>query len=509
MNSLKSKTIVPRDELEHNVKDLLVFCFQHWRSALVLMLSAVLLFGLIGGVSAFRREELARELLSHSYDEYLAKLDNGESLSGDEHRYLSALRQNEAVNAIDRKAAQITSYLDHSLLMRIDPRSVSSANTTVVLLPDDPGDQNAIGNLLLTYRGAILGGAYLDNLAETLGTKSEYLRELISVTVGAAIELPDGSGRSISIDSSYLMERIRQSKGISYPFYYDSIDGVRSFPSSVLELRVIAATPELAAQIMDAILAELNVQQPQMAKNVAPHTLRTLNHGIFMENDSSLMDSQLERRLSLSDLPQLRSTYATWASQPAGASGGSVLSAAMKGGAVAAVAIILGYCLLLCLRYLFSERPLTEIRFQQHYRLLPLAAFRSAARAVYRRRTAFDRWLRRADRMLVDENESAAVYELAAGNLQLYAGELHSVLITGSAAIADKQALAAALGERLESTNFVAVSSLVGIHERLKLAGADGVIFFESFDTARFPSLSEEILLTERAGVSVLGSVLQ
>ena len=67
----------------------------------------------------------------------------------------------------------------------------------------------------------------------------------------------------------------------------------------------------------------------------------------------------------------------------------------------------------------------------------------------------------------------------------------------------------AGLMERLSGTECIVVTDLIDIRERLKLAGADGVIFFESYDATRFPALNEELQLTERAGVRVLGRVFQ
>ena len=506
MNSLKSKSIVPRDELAYNVKDLLVYCFQHWRSALVLMLVGGLLFALPGGVSAYRRELRNRELLSHDMDEYIAKAENRGELSGDERSYLDYLRKVLAITAIDRKSAQIADYVDQSLLMQIDSSAVDTVCATVIILPAKSDDLTAVGNLLLSYRDGLLNGDYLDALAETLSTKSEYLRELISVSFNGEIK---------ATDNDNIRDRIRRWNGYQFPFSDDYTRGKLAVPSSVLELRAIASGADLAEQLMDAMLAEMTVLQPRFCLSVAPHTFSTLNRTHAVVSDSVLADTQLEQRLRLYDLPALRSEYASRLFQtdvPA-VSGGSALSAALrsgvKRGVIAAAVLFLGYGLLLCLYYLFSDRALTEIRFRQHYRLLLLSAFRSAPSAVYRRRGPFDRWLRRTDRMLVDACESAAVYEMAAGNLRLYGGELHTVLITGAAPAADKQALAAALEERLSGTKFVAVSNLVEISERLKLAGADGVIFYESFDATRFPALNEELELTERAAVRPLGTVFQ
>ena len=506
MNSQPSKTIVPRDELAYNVKDLLVYCFQHWRSALVLMLLGGLLFGLLRGASTYREELYNRELLSHNYDEYLAMAENGEALSGDEYNHFDYLRRVAAIQAIDRKSAQISDYVDHSLLMQIDPEAVATAIATIVILPTDADDLTAVGNLLSAYRSALLNGAYLDELAESLSTKGEYLRELISVSINGEIK---------ATDNDNIRDRIRRWNGYQFPFTDDYTRGRLTVPSSMLELRAVAAEPDLAEQLMDAMLSEMTALQSQFRLSVAPHTLSTLNRTIAVVSDSALMDTQLEQRLRLYDLPSFRTAYASslYSMGIPSVSGSSAQSAALKDGVkwavISAVALFIVYGLLLCLRYFFSERPLSEIRFEQHYRLLPLAAFRSAPRAVYRRRTFFDRWLRRTDRMLVDESESSAVYDLAAGNLQLYGGELHTVLISGAAPAADKQALAEALGERLSGTKFVPVSDLVDIRERLKLAGADGVIFFESFDATRFPALDEELRLTERAGVRPLGCVLQ
>ena len=506
MNSHPPQSIVPRDELAYNVKDLLVYCFQHWRSAFVLMLVGGLLFGLLHGTSTYREELYNRELLSHNYDEYIAMADNGEALSGDELRHFDYLRRLAAINAIDRKSTQISDYVDHALLMRIDPEAVATVTATVVILPGESNDLTAVGNLLSTYRSALLNGSYLDELAESLSTKGEYLRELISVSINGEIK---------ATDNDNIRDRIRRWNDYQFPFTDDYTRGRLTVPSSVLELSAIAANPELAEQLMDAMLSEMAARQSQFNLSVAPHTLSTLNRTIDVVSDSALMDTQLEQRLRLYDLPSFRNAYASALPNlniPT-VSNGSVQSTALtsgvKWGVIGAVALFVVYGLLLCLHYLFSERPLTEIRFQQHYRLLPLAAFRSAPRAVYRRRGLFDRWLRRTDRMLTEEAESSAVYDLAAGNLRLYGGQIHTVLISGAASTADKQALADALGERLSGAKFIPVSDLVDIRERLKLADADGVIFFESFDTTRFSALSEELRLTERAGVRPLGSVFQ
>lgn len=508
MNSQPSKTIVPRDELAYNVKDLLVYCFQHWRSALVLMLSGGLLFGLLRGVSTYREELFERERWSHSYEECLDKANTGEALSAEESSIISYGRQSDVVTAINRKYAKLSYDLDNSLLMQIDPNAVAVATATAVILPGDPDDLTAIGNLLLAYRSALINGAYLDELAVSLSTSGEYLRELISVSIG-------GETSDISLDSRLILERVRRYNSITSPFPADPTTEVSPERSSVLELRVIAAESDLAETLMDAVLAELDALQPQLSRRVAEHTVTTLNRARSVQSDRALMDAQLERHLSYSDFPALRSMYAErlYRIDIPAVSSGSAQSAALKDGikwgVIGAVALFVVYGLLLCLRYLFSERPLTEIRFQQHYRLLPLAAFRSAPNAVYRRRGPFDRWLRRTDRMLMEECESGTVYDLAAGNLRLYGGELRTVLISGAAAAADKQALAAALSERLSSTKFVVVSDLVDIGERMKLAEADGVIFYESFHATRFPALNEELRLTECAGVRPIGCVLQ
>ena len=508
MNSQPSKSIVPRDELAYNVKDLLVYCFQHWRSALVLMLVVGLLFGTMHGVSFYREELYNRELWSHSYKEYVDKANSGNFLSADEYSIISRGRQSDVVSAIDREYAKLVYDLDNSLLMKINPNAVATVTATAVILPGDPDDLTAVGNLLLAYRSALINGSYLDELAGSLSTKGEYLRELISVSIG-------GENEDISLESRLIRDRIRRYNDFQFPLSVYSAEYEKSILSSVLELRVIAADSDLAGTLMDAVLAELNALQPQLSRQVAEHTVSTLNRSLSVQSDRALMDTQLERQLSYSDFPALRNKYADrlYSISTPAVSSGSAQSAALKDGVkwavISAVALFIVYGLLLCLRYFFSERPLTEIRFQQHYRLLPLAAFRSAPRTVYRRRGPFDRWLRRIDRMLAEESDSSAVYDMAAGNLRLYGGELHTVLISGAVPAADKEALAAALGERLAGTKFVVVSDLVDIRERLKLADADGVIFYESFDATRFPALNEELRLTECAGVRPLGSVFQ
>ena len=290
MNSHPSKSIVPRDELAYNVKDLLVYCFQHWRSTLILMLVGGLLFGLLHGTSTYREELYNRELLSHNYDEYIAMADNGEALSGDERNHFDYLRWLAAINAIDRKSTQISDYVDHALLMQIDPEAVATATATIVILPTESDDLTTVGNLLSVYRSALLNGSYLDKMADSLSTKGEYLRELISVSINGEIK---------ATDNDNIRDRIRHWNDYRFPFTDDYTSGKLNVPSSVLELRAIAAEPDLAEQLMDAMLSEMTALHSKFDLSVAPHTLSTLNRTIDVVSDSALIDTQLEQRLRL------------------------------------------------------------------------------------------------------------------------------------------------------------------------------------------------------------------
>ena len=202
---LKKNYIINEDETEINIKDLLTYCFLHWRKALALMLMAgILLGGLMGGLEGMKTAKLAA-----AYQEYLddpqalmAKQQNtifaqkngivlpeDEMLTSEEQRILEEVATVDSINNLNdiitqsrRDLMTLTEYYNNSVLMTVTPQAVPTAEADIMITVPDGAPANAVNVLIAAYEDYLKNGNYLDVFSMEFDLDKTYLKELISIT---------------------------------------------------------------------------------------------------------------------------------------------------------------------------------------------------------------------------------------------------------------------------------------------------------------------------------------
>lgn len=160
---------------EHRIylKDLLFVALYGWKKvviAAVVLSLALGVYGIVAGAESTADNELY-QLALQEYETKLAVLEQQEQIT---------------VQSIEAQEE----YLENSVLMRLDPFRYYTATlrmyveTAYQIQPNlSYQDPDKTASVLDAYHHALLGGPSLEAIAQTLETKSQYVSELVEVTL--------------------------------------------------------------------------------------------------------------------------------------------------------------------------------------------------------------------------------------------------------------------------------------------------------------------------------------
>ena len=198
---LKMNYIINEDETEINIKDLLTYCFLHWRKALALMLIAgIVLGGAMGAKEGIKTSKLAEAYQTYlnDPDALIAKQDNttyaqkngielpeDEILTAEEQQILEEVATLDSINNMNdiiyttrRDLMALTDYYNDSILMNVVPQYVPTAEADIMITVPDGAPANSVNVLIAAYVDYLKNGNYLDEYAEELGMDVKYLKEV-------------------------------------------------------------------------------------------------------------------------------------------------------------------------------------------------------------------------------------------------------------------------------------------------------------------------------------------
>jgi hypothetical protein len=466
------------DEVAISLKDVLVYCFLHWRSAIVMVLLGAVLGGAFYGLRA----------RSSQSSEDVAELQAAEAA---DNAVQLALDTQEA------NVGKLASYLEDSLLMQIDPTSENVARADISILTTAERPSEALGALAVSYKRALLSNDTLDAVADQLGTTSAYLRELITIDRAEAV-INDVAYGSYASGSAVVLSQDEESEYAR---------------STVLSIAVIGPDEETVVLVRDA-LVNAAYAHSDAAAAVAPHQLSMLSQTTLTVADPSLLFQQVDRANAVTEAQskfnsnsQSLSTGAS-AATPATSSGASLPKSALKGALLGGVMAFLLYGLVLCLRYVFTPQPVMRGQVEARYILPLLGSYAFASAAYYKGQTKFDAWLRGLSG-LEEPPTDEEVTEMVAANVRLYAGDVKTLLVSSSMASKRAAQLADGLSAKLDGVKIVRADDLTGSPEaRGKLKEADATLFVEEYGNSRFESIDDEISLVRETGKTALGLVM-
>ena len=257
--------------VEINLKDLLLFVLKKiW---IIILVGAIL--GSALGVRKFVQRvktndvlDITRKLSSDESDvEYKLRAQNI-----DRARVIT-----EMVSGLNSRIDSEKQYIADSVLMKIDPNNEYKSSVQMVLNIDS----NKLGTektLFRAYYSDIMTGQYLSEYAESIGTKPEYILELIYIDY-------DSIERNV----------------------FSSDSNINSVPS--MYISIIGPSEDFCDKVMSLIVEELNLINQELLVSIAPHTINFIEKNQVVVIDDSTRTRQLGHTETIQAIQNQIATY--------------------------------------------------------------------------------------------------------------------------------------------------------------------------------------------------------
>jgi len=526
---LKMNYIINEDETEINIKDLLTYCFLHWRKALALMLiAAIILGGVMGTMEGIKTAKLAT-----AYQAYLddpaalkAKQENtnyaqkngielpaDEILTAEEQQILEEVvtldsinNMNDIISQSRRDLMSLTDYFNNSILMRVDPQYVPTVVVDVMITVPEGAPANAANVIAASYVDYIKNGNYLDDFALEAGIEVRYLKEAISVTdttfgnIGATPDSSSGSGSSGSTNISTDLN-----VAISTD---EAVDRV-----ALISINVVSVTADDAFDIMDRIIAELDAYSEATSESMFENNVTLVNYYFnYMHNDTiqnlqtktseELVDLQENLEIYIKSLKNLQKQHGDIVVNTMNKMPNAPLEGCKTGikfGGIAFFAAFLFYALILMVRYIITSIALTKSQFVNRFALFDLGSERDGEEKLYKHNGKFDKWLRKKGRLGSGDND---VFEAVAANLAVYGSDIKSILVIGSGKNAK------GLKDKIKDRKIINADSLMDNPlARKQLLEVDGIVLEVKYGQTKFEDIKEELKLIMLTDKPVIGYI--
>ncbi len=448
----------------------------------------ILIVGIVLAGGIFGYKKIASANASNVLD--ISKRLDSETDAAYSERVLNVSRVEDMIYSIDMINGQIENqrqYLSDSLLMQIDATNEAVTTAQFLITLDDNSTTGLDEALLSYYKRDISSGAYLDKLAEELGTKRGYIIELITV------------GSEVSSFSVIDAENASGSAG-------------------TLAIVVIGPNTDFTEKIMDSILNEVNSEYLILNESIAPHTISLLGEQSHYQVDNTTRDIQynaanrfevlqkqittynesldeLASKLGVSSKSDFFAYFSFNEDNVSDSTDGSPIKFAVIGFVLGAAAI----ALIVVLKYIFGRKFSTQSKFFTRFSRVHMIGIAKPTN----RRSAFEKFI---DKRTGDDNELS--YEnnnkLIAANVKNMTLGMDKVLFTGTAEIAKIKELATSLGVKVDVKDsfFVDPSTLESIAEY------DGIILVEQRNYSDCKNVSKELELIASADTKLIGAII-
>ena len=521
--------IINEDETEINIKDLLTYCFLHWRKALALMLiTGIVLGGVMGA-----RDGIKTAKLSAAYQEYLndpdalkAKQDNtnyaqkngielpeDEILTAEEQQILEEVATLDSINNMNdiiyttrRDLMALTDYYNDSILMNVVPQYVPTAEADIMITVPEGAPANAVNVLLASYVEYLKNGNYLDEYAEENGIDVKYLKEAVTISDITFGNIDDGNTTANTSGSN---TNVSTDVDVNFSLSTD-VDGSRV---GLLVIRTVGTSAESALDLLEYIINEVDTYREATGETVSPHETTVVNYFFNMVKDDRIQVLQTETSEQLVDLQENLEVYIKSLKNLQKQHGGLIVNTmhklpnpllegcktGIKFGSVGLFAIFLFYALILIVKYIISAIALTKSQLVNRFTLFDLGSVRNGETKLYKHHGKFDKWLRKTGRL--GEGDADAV-DAAIANLAVYGSDIKSLLVIGSGDTAK------GLKEKMTGVKVHTAGSLVeDPRARKLLLEVDSVILEVKYGETKFEDIREQLKLIMLSGKPVAGYI--
>ncbi len=519
--------IINEDETEINIKDLLTYCFLHWRKALALMLlAAIALGGFMGARDGIKTAKLAA-----AYQEYLndpdaliAKQDNttyaqkngielpeDEMLTAEEQQILEEVATLDSINNMNdiiyttrRDLMALTDYYNDSILMNVVPQYVPTAEADIMITVPDGAPANSVNVLIAAYVDYLKNGNYLDAYAEELGMDVKYLKEAITVSDITFGNIDDSAAPSSSSSG------MNVSTDVDVNFAVSTADGSRV---GIIVIRTVGTSAENALNLLQYIIDETENYREATGETICEHETTVVNYFFNMIKDDRIQVLQTETSEQLVDLQENLEIYIKSLKNLQKQHGGLIVNTmhklpnallegtktGVKFGAIGMFAVFLFYALILIIKYIISAIALTKSQLVNRFTLFDLGSVRDGEEKLYKKKGKFDKWLRNKGRL--GEGNVDAV-EAAVANLAVYGNEYKSILVIG------KGETSKGLEKKIKDRKVHVAPSLIDNPlARKLLLEVDCVVLEVKYGDTKFEDIRDQLKLIMLAGKPVAGYI--
>ena len=521
--------IINEDETEINIKDMLTFCFLHWRKALALML--IVGIGLGGAMGA--KEAIRTSNLAEAYQEYLndpaallekqantnyalkngIELPEDEILTDEEQQILEEVATLDSINNLNdiisqsrRDLMSMTDYYNDSILMRVDPQSVPTAEADIMITVPEGAPANSASVIATSYVDYLKNGNYLDEYAQEIGVDPKYLKEAVTVsditfgnTEGAtSVATSSGSGLDTNVSTD-----------VNFAVSTD----VNSDRVALIIIKVVGVSAQDALDLLERVVQEVEVYREATSETMFVNETTTVNYFFNMLHDDHIQNLQTQTSEVLVDLQENLEMYIKSLKNLQKQHGDIIVNtmhempnvpveaakSAIKFGALGLVASFLFYALILIIKYILSSIALTKSQLVNRFTLFDLGSNKDGEPVLYKHNGKFDKWLRRVGRMS-DGTQNAA--DAAVSNLAVYGSDIKSILVIGTGDAVKE------LKDKIKDTKvYVAASLITDPQARKYLPEVDSVILEVKYGQTKFEDIKEQIKLIMLAGKPITGYI--
>lgn len=439
---------------------------RRWRLILVWTVAMGILFGVakfgLGALILFDEEETQQKITEYK------------NLVEFNKQAKSASRQR--MNTLSKSIDEEQDYVSSALYMKIDPYDVNVAKTQYYVKTDYtimPG---------MTYQNVDRTEAVVD-MYVTLLRNEDFLQGLCD---------------SLGVELRYLQDLI----------------GVSNGGGGILDIEVIAPTPEQAMQIMDYLVAGIDSNKKIIKASVDDYSISLISSSQYKIYSEEILARQQERKDNLAELmkdyAEEQKNYQEFAKEiieepevtPISLIKGSIKMGII--GAVLGVLLVGGYVAVL---YAVGNRLYSARELEQRYGINITGV---VTQGIKKNLNGLDWWIRNCEERPAQIGiEDASAYQMTAAYVCNEIRKNAKILVVGQAMEECISKVSEMLGNELSEYTFINGGSLLNNSKGLtECVSCDAVVLVEQEKTTRYSDVKKEMEIINRYNKKVVGCIV-
>ena len=367
-------------------------------------------------------------------------------------------------------------YLQESVLMQIDYRNAWQAVVSLYIQTEENDCVSGAGEgytradmIADAYRLAMTDNRILEQAAATVGIKTQYLKELIS---------------------------------IPYELYDERQEG------PLVTVLIRSADAKSAQQFVDALIACLEQLREEIRQSMGDHTAKVVNNSITCTVDEELADLQEDASDRLVDYTDMLEEYRyglTQLSAPAmpdlsvSSAVKSVIKYALVGFLAGAFLVAVWYGA----AYAVGDKVYSAEELKSRFGIVLLGK----ASVKDRKRCFIDRWLDRAE--VRGKTEAQGALAVIGANVSNHCPEGTVLLVAGSAGESYVEKIAQTLTQAMPGRTVVCGGSLLESLDAIEgLRGCDSVLLVERCGVSRYTQVKAQLDAVASVRKPLIGCVV-